>query len=48
MADVVRVIWGDREQEYFCGRDWIGQITLESLQKINFSRIVVHLPGGQK
>jgi len=38
MAGVVGVIWVSREAEYFCERDWTGQITLKSLQKINFSR----------
>jgi hypothetical protein len=28
MAGFVRVIWGRDEAEYFCERDWTGQITL--------------------
>jgi hypothetical protein len=41
------VIWVCREEVYFCGRGWTGQITLKSLQKINFPRIG-NLPVGQK
>jgi hypothetical protein len=33
-ARVVRVIWGSREADYFCGRDWTGQISLKLLKKI--------------
>jgi hypothetical protein len=47
MARVVGVIWVCREEVYFCGRGWTGQITLKSLQKINFPRIG-NLPVGQK
>jgi hypothetical protein len=47
MGRVVRVIWGDREQEYFCGRDWTGQITLKSLQKINLPRTSAICPTGR-
>ena len=28
------VIWVKREQEYFCKRDWTGQITLKGLGKL--------------
>jgi len=38
MAGVVGVIWGRGEAEYFCGRDWTGQISLKLLQKIAQSR----------
>jgi len=38
MAGFVRVIWVSREAEYFCGRDWTGQITLKLLAKIDLSR----------
>jgi hypothetical protein len=38
MAGLVRVIWVCREEEYFCGRDWTGQITLKLLGKIDHSR----------
>jgi len=38
MAGCVRVIWVSREAEYFCGRDWTGQITLKLLAKIDLSR----------
>jgi hypothetical protein len=38
MAGFVGVIWVRGEAEYFCGRDWTGQIALKSLLKINFSR----------
>ena len=31
MAGVVRVIWRGREADYFCNRDWSGQITLKFL-----------------
>ena len=34
MAGVVRVIWVEREAEYFCGRGWTGQISLKLLEKI--------------
>ena len=34
MAGVLRVIWGSREADYFCGRDWTGQISLSLLEKI--------------
>jgi hypothetical protein len=43
MAGFVRVIWVAREEVYFFNRDWTGQITLKSLQKIDFARIG-HLP----
>src|SRR6476659_5439466 len=33
MADVVGVIWVRHEAEYFCGRDWTGQMSLKSLRK---------------
>jgi hypothetical protein len=38
MAGVVGVIWGDREEEYFCGRDWTTQIALIGLMKSAFWR----------
>ena len=38
MGVVLSLIWGDDEAEYFCGRDWTGQITLKALQKIDFTR----------
>jgi hypothetical protein len=38
MAGVVWVIWVCDEAEYFCGRDWTGQITLKLLRKIDLSR----------
>jgi hypothetical protein len=47
MAGVVGVIWVSREEVYFFGRDWTGQITLKPLQKINFPRIG-NLPVGRK
>ena len=34
MAGFVRVIWGRREADYFCNRDWTGQISLKLLEKI--------------
>jgi hypothetical protein len=34
MAGVVGVIWVSREADYFCGRDWTGQISLKLLEKI--------------
>src|SRR4051812_28867040 len=34
MAGVVGVIWVSREAEYFCGRDWTGQISLKLLEKL--------------
>jgi hypothetical protein len=30
------VIWGKREAEYFCKRDWTGQITLIRFNKSGF------------
>lgn len=38
MAGILAVIWGDREQVYFCGGDWTGQIGLKLLRKIAFWR----------
>ena len=38
MAGFVRVIWVSREAEYFCARDWTGQIKLKLLGKIDLSR----------
>jgi hypothetical protein len=38
MAGFVRVIWGRGEAEYFCVRDWTGQISLKLLEKIDLSR----------
>jgi hypothetical protein len=38
MAGVVGVIWVCDEAEYFCVRDWTGQITLKLLRKIDLSR----------
>jgi hypothetical protein len=38
MAGFVRVIWGGGEAEYFCERDWTGQITLKLLRKTDLSR----------
>jgi hypothetical protein len=38
MAGFVRVIWVWREAEYFCARDWTGQIKLKLLGKIDLSR----------
>jgi hypothetical protein len=38
MARFVEVIWGGGEVEYFCGRDWTGQISLKLLRKIAQSR----------
>jgi hypothetical protein len=37
MAEGVSVIWVGGEAEYFCERDWTGQITLKSLRKIDLS-----------
>src|SRR2546429_1188716 len=34
MAGFVVLIWGGREPEYFCERDWTGQITLMLLVKL--------------
>ena len=38
MAGVVRVIWGNREAEYFCRDGWTAQIALIGLTKSAFSR----------
>src|SRR5258705_2710075 len=34
MAGFLELIWGRREGEYFCGREWTGQITLNRFIKI--------------
>ena len=39
MAGVLLLIWGSGEADYFCARDWTGQITLNRLRKIDFARI---------
>jgi len=39
MTDVVGVIWGRGEADYFCNRDWTGQIALKRLKKIAVTRI---------
>jgi hypothetical protein len=39
MAGVLLLIWGRGEADYFCARDWTGQITLNRLRKIDFARI---------
>jgi hypothetical protein len=36
---LVGLIWGRREEVYFCGEDWTGQITLIGLEKFVPSRI---------
>jgi hypothetical protein len=33
----IKVIWGERKQEYFCKRDWTTQITLIRLDKLGFT-----------
>ena len=38
MAGVVCVIWVCHEAEYFCSRNWTGQISLKLLEKIAQSR----------
>jgi hypothetical protein len=38
---VVGLIWGRREEVYFCGEGWTGQITLNGLEKFVPSRIVL-------
>jgi hypothetical protein len=37
-AEVVALIWGNREQVYFCGEDWTGSITLIWLSKLDGAR----------
>ena len=47
MAGVLLLIWGRGEADYFCARHWTGQITLNRLRKIYFTRIdrtVIGLP----
>jgi len=39
MAELVRVIWVSREAEYFCARDWTGQIKLKLQGKIDLDPI---------
>jgi hypothetical protein len=39
MAGVLLLIWGRGEADYFCARDWTGQITLNRLRKIYSTRI---------
>ena len=34
----MKVIWGERKQEYFFKRDWTTQITLIRLDKLGFAR----------
>jgi len=34
----MQVIWGKREENYFCGNGWTGQITLKFLDKSAFPR----------
>ena len=38
MAAVVEVIWAENEVEYFCRRDWTGQISLIRHEKLDFRR----------
>jgi hypothetical protein len=35
-AELIVLIWGGREGNCFCGRDWTGQITLKLLGKLAF------------
>jgi hypothetical protein len=42
----VGVIWVEREDKYFCRRDWTGQITLKPLQKIAPTRTSTVSPSG--
>ena len=44
MRGVVRLIWGNREEEYSFGRDWTGQIKLTSLEKFVRPRTGGSLP----
>jgi hypothetical protein len=37
-AEVLKVIWVSPKQEYFCERDWTGQIRLILLNKLRFAR----------
>ena len=46
MARFLELIWGGSEAEYFCERDWTGQISLKLLRKIAQSRI--RPPGNRK
>jgi hypothetical protein len=39
MAEVVLVIWGEREAEYLCNQDWTGQISLIWKEKLVFRRM---------
>ena len=32
------LIWAKREAEYFCAKDWTGQISLIRLDKFDFTR----------
>jgi hypothetical protein len=48
MAGVVGVIWVWREEVYFFNRGWTGQITLKSLQKIDYPRIGNLLVGRKR
>jgi hypothetical protein len=43
MAEGVGLIWGEREAEYLCGRDWTGQITLIRHDKLHFWRKSIEL-----
>jgi hypothetical protein len=34
----MKLIWGMREENYFCKQDWTGQIRLIRLKKLGFAR----------
>jgi hypothetical protein len=46
---VVGLIWGRREEVYFCRQGWTGQIALIGLKKFVSSRIALpdHIPGNR-
>jgi hypothetical protein len=37
-ARVIKLIWGEREAEYFLRRDWTTQISLIRFRKFDFRR----------
>jgi hypothetical protein len=46
MASDIDLIWGKHEAEYFCKRDWTGQITLIRFRKFLFARTRRSLDGA--
>jgi hypothetical protein len=47
MARNEPVIWVKREADYFCKRDWTGQISLKALRKITPARTSIENVSGK-